>query len=358
MDDLGDQAGIVRTFRNLGFSDIVLHDGDRVRVVLKAVLVRRPDNSPHSIQLTLDRYVRASVHVEWPVTPSQHIPWGETAFEPAFAHMAAWRQALPIGQTTRYVTVLLDGERPDARGILNLLQGFRRNPRAFLPVMRLLSSDDSDALQAASNLARMRRSRQELVALIDQEPAERDLQRWFEEHPWIFGSEYVGREERRQFAIDAEGDFLLRSADDFIDLFELKKPSAPVLRWDASHNAWVPTRDLAEAIGQALKYAEALDDNKFILRERFDLPVVYPRVRVVIGRSSAWDDQQRSALRRLNAHLSGIEILTFDQVLARADVMIAHLAASLDADPEADHLAGITPPDDQVLGGDDIPFAD
>ena len=186
------------------------------------------------------------------------------------------------------------------------------------------------------------------MELIDRDPPERDLQRWFEDHPWIFGSEYVAREDRRRFGIDTEGDFVMRSADDFIDLFELKKASAPVLRWDASHAAWSPTRDLAEAIGQALKYAESLDDHKMILRDRFDLPVVYPRVRVVIGRSSDWNEDQRRALRRLNAHLNGIEVLTFDQVIARADVMIGHLVASLDPDA--------SPEPEEIGRDDDLPF--
>lgn len=330
-----DQEGSVRTFRNLGFSEVALHDGERVRVVLKATLIRRPNGTPRSVQLTVDRYERASRNAPWPDSPTEHVPLGEDAFDPAFAHMAAWREVLPIGRSTRYVTLLVDDERPNTQGILDLLAGFRRNPRAFLPVMRLLSEDDSGALQAASNLARMRRSKQELADLIERDPPERELQVWFEAHPWIFGSEYVAKEERRRFGIDAEGDFVMRSADDFIDLFELKKANAPVLRFDESHQTWTPTRQLAEAIGQALKYAEALDDNKFILRDRFDLPVVYPRVRVVMGRSHEWDEDRRRALRRLNAHLSGIEVLTFDQILTRAEVMIGHLAASLEIAEES-----------------------
>lgn len=351
-----EQAGSVRTFRNLGFSEVTLHDGERVRVILKATLIRRPDGTPHSVQLTIDRYERARKNAPWPSSPTEHVPLGEDAFDPAFAHMAAWREVLPAGRSTRYVTLLVDDEHPNTQGILGLLAGFRRNPRAFLPIMRLLSEDDSDALQAASNLARMRRSKQELVDLIDRDPPERELQVWFERHPWIFGSEYVAKEDRRRFGIDTEGDFVMRSADDFIDIFELKKASAPVLRWDASHNTWTPTRDLAEAIGQALKYAEALDDHKFILRDQFDLPVVYPRVRVVIGRSHDWDEDRRRALRRLNAHLTGIEVLTFDQILARADVMIGHLAASLEIEDQS------PTPDSEPMGTsgeydiDDLPF--
>lgn len=349
-----EQAGRVRTFGNIGFSDtVVVHNGDFVRVEVKATLVHRPDGTPHSVQIAIDRYERGLKRDPWPPAPTKHIPLDGPAFDALFAHMAAWKDLLPHGRSTRYVTLMVDDDRLDTSGILQLLAGFRRNPRAFLPVLRLLSEDDAEALQAASNLARMRKSRQELVDLVDQDPSERALQVWFEAHPWIFGSEYVAKEDRRRFGIETEGDFIMRSADDFIDLFELKKATAPVLRWDPSHKAWSPTRELAEAIGQALKYAESLDDHKFILREQFDLPVVYPRVRVVIGRSNDWDEVRRRALRRLNAHLTGIEILTFDQILARADVMIGHLAASLEIDEATQGEAVPAITDD---GLDDLPF--
>lgn len=328
-----EQGGRVRTYGNLGFSDeIVLHEGANVLLKAKATLVRRPDGTPHSVRLSIDRYCRKSRRDAWPAAPSKHIPLDGPAFDALYSHMSAWRDLLPTGKSSRYTTVLLDDDRPDAQGLLALLAGFRRNPRAFLPVVRLLSDGDAGALQAATNLARMKRSRDELVALIATDPLERELQTWFEEHPWIFGSEYVAREPRRRFDIDSDADFLLRSADDFIDLFELKRVNAGVLRWDPSHKVWSPAGDLAGAIGQALKYSEALDDQKFVLRERFNLSVVYPRVRVVLGRSHDWEEDQKRALRRLNAHLAGIEVLTFDQVLARADVMIGHLVAELDPD--------------------------
>lgn len=327
--------GRVRTYGNLGFSDpVLIHDGPRVRVEAKATLVRRPDGTPHSVLITLDRWARTSNRLPWPDQPEAHIRLEGPAFDELFANMAGWREALPHGRSTRYVTLLIDDDKPNTTGILQLVSGLRRNPRAFLPVIRLMEEDDSEALQAAANLARMRRSKLELERLIERDPPERDLQTWFEGHPWIFGSEYIGKEDRRQFGIDAQGDFIMRTADDFIDLFELKKASADVLLWDQSHRTWRPAGDLAVALGQSLQYLETMDDQKLILRQRFDLPVVYPRVRIVIGRSIEWSEDRRNALRRLNAHLNGIEVLTFDQVLARADVMIGHLATSLDAEDE------------------------
>lgn len=356
-----DHGGRVETHGNLGFSeDVTLHEGPRVRVIGRAVLVRRPDGTPHSIGLKFDRWQRSGSTEPWPAEPTEHIPLDGRAFDSLLAHMEAWRKALPERRSTRYMTVLIDDNKPDAQGILSLLSGLRRNPKAFLPVIRLMEEEDTEVLQAASNLARMRRGKAELEVLVDEDPLERELQSWFEAHPWIFGSEYVGREDRRQFDIDAQGDFIMRTADGYLDLFELKRVSAGVLMRDTSHNSWRPAGDLAAAIGQTLSYLEKLDDQKFILRDRYHLPVVYPRIRIVIGRSNEWDEDRRRALRRLNAHLSGVEIFTFDQVLARADVMISHLAASLDVEESAEGPMDVEDVDfgaaPDFVHVDDIPF--
>lgn len=348
-------GGRIETHGNLGFSDeVLLHDGQRVRIRARAVLIRRPDGTPHSVRLKFDRWERGGTSQPWPDEPTEHIPLDGEAFDELLSHMEAWRQALPAGRTTRYLTLLIDDNKPVAEGILDLLSRLRRNPKMFLPVIRLMGEADSEALQAASNLARMRRAKAELVRLVTRDPPERELQSWFEDHPWIFGSEYVGREPRRQFDIEAQGDFIMRTADGFIDLFELKRPSAAVLAWDDSHRTWRPAADLAIALGQSLNYLEKLDDQKLVLRERYGLPVIYPRVRIVIGRSVEWDRDRQRALRRLNAHLAGVEVLTFDQIIARADVMIGHLLASLDS--EAASGMAEASQDAQEIDVEDIPF--
>ena len=126
-----EQEGRVRTFGHLGFSDeVVVHDGDRTRTVVRATLVRRPDDTPHSVQLSIDRYERASKRDPWPPTPTKHIPLDGPAFDATFAHMAAWKDLLPHGRSTRYVTLMVDDDRLDTTGVLELLadSGATREP--------------------------------------------------------------------------------------------------------------------------------------------------------------------------------------------------------------------------------------
>ncbi len=76
-------------------------------------------------------------------------------------------------------------------------------------------------------------------------------------------------------------------------MFELKKTSADVLLWDESHSTWRPSAAFALVLGQALQYLETIDDHKVILRQHFKMPVFYPRIRIVIGRSNDWEEVRR-----------------------------------------------------------------
>ena len=67
---------------------------------------------------------------------------------------------------------------------------------------------------------------------------EQDYQKWFEHHPWVFGTEYLDRLPARQIDIESKVDIVLLSADGYVDVFELKKPSPEhivnqyILRWN------------------------------------------------------------------------------------------------------------------------------
>jgi hypothetical protein len=51
--------------------------------------------------------------------------------------------------------------------------------------------------------------------------------------------------------------------------------------------------------------------------------MIRPRVRIVIGRSSTWSEEQHEAFRRLGATLHDIEIMAYDHVIERALQLVA-----------------------------------
>ena len=62
---------------------------------------------------------------------------------------------------------------------------------------------------------------------------------------------------------------------------------------------------------------------------RRGVPVYRPRVRLVIGRSSDWDDQVWMSYRDFSSAWHRVEFLTYDMVLRRIDLLIGTLTRDL-----------------------------
>lgn len=287
---------------------------------------------PHSdgrpgLQLRLDSFKRKSTRD--PFEPKTQINLEDDQVEELFRYLVEERHLAGLDKTTDYVVVQLDREEPDTGIVLRLLTYFQRDPKVFLKLASEIGHDDLSALVFASNLVRIQRTAKELEALIDNDMLEREYQVWFEDHPWVFGSEYVERIPMRTIGLDSQADVLLRSADGFMDVFEIKRPRAELLVFDRAHNTWKPSAELSEAFGQALKYLDTLNEQQLVLQTRYGVTAYRPRIRIVGGRSLGWDDSRQRVVRAINAHWHGIEVLTYDMVLTRAKNVISHLVQGL-----------------------------
>ena len=159
---------------------------------------------------------------------------------------------------------------------------------------------------------------------------EHEYQHWFEEHTWVFGTEYTHRIDLREIDTNATVDFIMATADGFYDVLELKLPNVTVLSWDRSHKTLYWTGDVAKVIAQAVKYLHAIEQNCDKLQLREKVALVRPRVRVVIGRSDKWTPDEHEAFRRLGAALHGIDLMTYDHVVERAQQLITRYDAGPD----------------------------
>ena len=111
----------------------------------------------------------------------------------------------------------------------------------------------------------------------------------------------------------------------------------------------MPATDLTKALTQAQHYQYELERemNSVKTRERTPgVPIAKPRALLIYGRSRDWSDEHRLAQRLLNAGLSGIQVLTYDQVLHRAEHLLAAHTASNDVGPDGAHLDVATPEGD------------
>ena len=144
---------------------------------------------------------------------------------------------------------------------------------------------------------------------------------------------------------DKRPDFLLVDANGYIDILEIKKPSAQLLTKQSSYrNNYVPVRDLAGAIQQIEKYIYCLNawgkDGEQNLQKQLasKLPaavtpkVVNPQGILLLGRSKDFNPRQKTdfeLIKRQYRHIA--EIMTCDDLPQRVGNIIEALSQEISA---------------------------
>ncbi len=156
----------------------------------------------------------------------------------------------------------------------------------------------------------------ELHTLVDDpNTPESKFQSHLEKHPWMFGSEYSELLPRRTWTRDENLDYMLRrTVDGFLEIVEIKTAFPdPLFLHDKSHDSYYPSAKLSPVIGQVTHYIEQVERNRDqIIAHDGDDPLKI-RARAIVGRDG--DPQHQAALRRFNAHLHQVEVITYDQLL-------------------------------------------
>lgn len=179
----------------------------------------------------------------------------------------------------------------------------------------------------ASPAYRMSKVVHEFRQLVEREEKEDVYRRFIAEHwPVILGPEY--REVHSPYTITRGGaiDLLAVRQDGYSDLWELKCPGDPVFN---SYNGWLHhSIQCARAIGQLMHYYDAAEKERpdvlgYEGRRGLALHLHRPRGFVVIGRYK--DPQERERLRLENSFLAGLSVLTYDDLIERAEQFLVFL---------------------------------
>ena len=146
---------------------------------------------------------------------------------------------------------------------------------------------------------------------------EKIFQKWIENNLWVFGVEYTQHHDAKRIALFSEGDLLMESMDGFLDLIELKRPNPEfsIFNHDSSHNSYYPSSELSKVIGQCLFYLQKLDEYKLNLEKEYKIKVLRPRIKIILGRTKDFNEEQMEALRMLNSNLNHIEIISYDHLI-------------------------------------------
>lgn len=151
---------------------------------------------------------------------------------------------------------------------------------------------------------------------------EKIFQNWIETNLWVFGIDYIKKHDVRKIALFSEGDILMESVDGFLDLIELKRPKHNLLKHDSSHNCYYPHTDLSVVLGQSLFYLQKLSDYKLILEKEYEIKVLMPRIKIIIGNNLDHLDEQINCLRVINSNLNSIQVITYNDLVKFGKLLI------------------------------------
>lgn len=180
----------------------------------------------------------------------------------------------------------------------------------------LADDDHSEMLLRAIELKRQAAGLDEARRVIEDPAAsEADLHRVLKNNTWIFGGRYLGSFAERRLTVGNELDLPLIRADGALHVVEFKRSMQAGALVKRYRNAWVPTAGVHDAVGQAINYLVALDEDRHEVRTKFGIETRRASATVLIGHPGSQPDVPEEeiydALRTMNSHTSRVEVLTY-----------------------------------------------
>lgn len=149
---------------------------------------------------------------------------------------------------------------------------------------------------------------------------ESELQEFLYAHAWLFGTEYVSVQPQKLRGAHSKFDFYLERFNKTNDIVEIKLLSDQIINQDGSINA-----NVIQAVDQLIEYLESsiAAAHSTVISEEEGIKELRPRGIVVIGRDSC--KEAKSKLHKWNYRLNHIQILTYYDVLERAEAVLKHI---------------------------------
>ncbi|MBM7776357.1 hypothetical protein JOD54_006561 [Actinokineospora baliensis] len=165
---------------------------------------------------------------------------------------------------------------------------------------------------------------------------ERDIQTALGNAWWMFGGEFAGEAVRRRMVDTIELDIPLLRPDGVLHVVELKR--ADVLTVRRHRNGLIVASAVHEAVGQVMNYLTLLDEQRGAVFEEFSIDTRRASATIVVGHPDFQDDltaaEIHETLRIFNSHLSRVEVISYQQLVDRAE-RVLDLVAKPDGVPTA-----------------------
>lgn len=184
--------------------------------------------------------------------------------------------------------------------------------QTFINAHRLGLENLQPSIARSSVIARLSELVDEFARLLDQDPTEEDLQRYLEQNRILLGPTAKRILPKHRFGAEYISDFVVEKDEGEYLLVELEHPGHRLFTKTSD-----PTRELRHGISQVETWQQWIAEN--LSYARSNLPgVSSPDGLVVIGRRRDLTVPARKALRRTNAALQGISVVTYDRLLGDA----------------------------------------
>jgi hypothetical protein len=317
---------------NLGFPETqtieteTIKDGTFVKKIVDTVLVDHNTKGRRIESICISEFKKNKKADQWPSVPINKITLDNASLVNLVNYLELHKEFLKFDSSTTYrlltgVEQLSELNTIELDSLVQLVKKAAKQDK----LKDMVQPDVINNFSAAIQQARYKSAMLEIETMIlNTTLSEASYNKWFIDHHWVFGTEYLGTEDGKKIGWASKADIVLRSVDGYQDFIELKLPSAEVLKWDSSHSNWYPSVELSKAIAQVIKYFQETADARMLLAEKEGLAFLKPRARIVIGRHVGWDQAQFDALRRLNSSLQNIQIMTFDHLLQSAGQMVKY----------------------------------
>jgi len=314
---------------------IILHDGNRTKRVAKLWHIVHKHKANDALTLTLFQFNKPT-GADWPedLEPAKKFSLGENEVRILFDYLSDNYAGLGIRRSGNYAIIPISEdysgisyEQQDF--IAHILKTTLESPDTAS--IKTLITDLNSAPGLVEKLRKhtlhlqYKESLNEFCALLESSVREQDYKDWIKGNTWVFGTEYLNREDITQVALQQRIDLCFTSVDGYQDVIELKTPDKEVLNLDSGHPGnYYMSPELAKVVGQCTNYLYEIEEQRSNIERTYGLPFLKPRARIIIGRSIDWDEEKKQALRKINAAFHNIEIMTYDHMLARAKKMIAY----------------------------------
>ena len=153
--------------------------------------------------------------------------------------------------------------------------------------------------------------------------SENDWQKFLGEKVFRFLANYVTSIEKQNVSVSVSyPDFVLVDVYGFVDVFEIKKHTTPLLSLDEDHDNYYWRPDISKAIAQIENYIDEIVNNsddyiRAVKRKKsIDIRVVRPRGYIIAGTSKQFANKKESAdFRKLGSSLKNINFILYDELL-------------------------------------------